>query len=239
MISQTFEVFWPRALLQCTAAGDLNAVSRTAHTPDFRAPDTTQVGHRSHKASQLPQQKASSPSNSSSSPSCSIQIPEFKPPLNSWARLTSTHQLPPPLFVKLEQEHIRSMDFRGGKRVSTRASESPIPGFHSGPTLLEQDELCIDHGRSGEVDQETGHCTSRSSSRPVSEPRIHSSQEGRLSPSGGESETSGSFCPKTPFKMEGAGNDWLVSIDLKDAYLSIQIAEKDRKFLPFLWKEQT
>ena len=34
-------------------------------------------------------------------------------------------------------------------------------------------------------------------------------------------------------------NDWLVSIDLKDAYLSIQIAEKDRKFLRFLWKEQT
>ena len=27
-------------------------------------------------------------------------------------------------------------------------------------------------------DQETGHCTSRSSSRPVSEPRIHSSQDG-------------------------------------------------------------
>ena len=49
------------------------------------------------------------------------------------------------------------------------------------------------------------------------------------------------------FKMEGAGmlrdllqrNDWLVSMDLKDAYLSIQIAEKDRKFLRFLWKEQT
>ena len=96
------------------------------------------------------------------------------------------------------------MDFRSGKRVSTRASESPIPGFHSGPTLLEQDELCIDHGRSGEVDQETGHCTSRSSSRPVSEPRIHSSQAGRVSASGGESETSESFCPKTPLQ-DGRG----------------------------------
>ena len=146
MISQTFEVFWPRVLLQCTAAGDLKAVSRTAHTTDFRAPDTTQVGHRSHKASQLPQQKASSPSNSSSSSSCSIQISEFKPPLNSWARLTSTHRSPSPLLVELEQGHIRSMDFRGGKRVSTGASESPIPGYLSRPTLLDQDELCIDHG---------------------------------------------------------------------------------------------
>ena len=35
-------------------------------------------------------------------------------------------------------------------------------------------------------------------------------------------------------------NDWLVSIDLKDAYLSIQIAEGDRKFyVCFLWKEKT
>ena len=55
------------------------------------------------------------------------------------------------------------------------------------------------------------------------------------------------FVQKHHFKMEGAGmlrdllqrNDWLVSIDLKDAYHSIQIAEKDRKFLRFLWKEQT
>ena len=55
------------------------------------------------------------------------------------------------------------------------------------------------------------------------------------------------FVQKHHFKMEGAGmlrdllqrNDWLVSIDLKDVYLSIQIAEKDRKFLRFLWKEQT
>ena len=47
--------------------------------------------------------------------------------------------------------------------------------------------------------------------------------------------------------MEGAGmlrdllqrNNWLVSIDLKDACLSIQIAERGRKFLRFLWKEQT
>ena len=196
MTSQTFEVFWPRALLQCTAAGNLNADSHIAHTQDFRAPDTTQVGHRSHKASQLPQQKASSPSNSSSSSSCSIQISEFKPPLNSWARLTSTHRSPPLLLVELEQDHVRSIDFRGGKKVSTRASGSPIPRFHSGPTLLEQDELCVDHGRSGEVNQETGHCTSHSSSRPVSEPHIHSSQEGQFSASGGEPETSEPFCQK-------------------------------------------
>ena len=54
------------------------------------------------------------------------------------------------------------------------------------------------------------------------------------------------FIMKCHFKMEGAGmlrdllqrNDWLVSIDLKDAYLSILIAERDRKFLRFLWEEQ-
>ena len=50
------------------------------------------------------------------------------------------------------------------------------------------------------------------------------------------------FVQKHHFKMEGAGmlrdllqrNDWLVSIDLKDAYLSIQIAEKDVQEVPTL-----
>ena len=133
MTSQTFEVFWPRVLLQCTAAGDLNADGRTAHTQDFRAPDTIQVGHRNHKASHLPQQKANSPSNSPSRSSCGIQISEFKPPLNSWARLTSTHRSPPLLLVKLEQDHVRSIDFRGGKKVSTRASGFPYQDFILGP----------------------------------------------------------------------------------------------------------
>ncbi len=48
------------------------------------------------------------------------------------------------------------------------------------------------------------------------------------------------------FKMEGIGmlrdflrkDDWLVIVDLKDAYLSIPIAEVHRKFLQFVWEEQ-
>ena len=180
MTSQTFEVFWPGALLQCTAAGDFNANSRTACTQDFRAPDTTLVGHRSHKVTQPPRQKGSSLSNSPSSSMHSIQISEFNPPLNPWFGLTPTHWLPIPLLVKLEQDHIRSMDLAGGKGVSTRASGFPIPRLHSEPTLLDQDDFCIDHEWSGEVDQEAGHLISHPSSRSVSESHIHSSQEGRF-----------------------------------------------------------
>ena len=33
-------------------------------------------------------------------------------------------------------------------------------------------------------------------------------------------------------------NDWLVSIDLKDAYLSVPIEEGDRKYLRFTWEER-
>ena len=104
--------------------------------------------------------------------------------------------------------------------------------------------MCVDHGRSGEVDQETGHCISHSSSRPVSEPRIQKDGSQRLVVN---LRPLNHFVKKCHFKMEGAGmlrdllqrNDWVIFIDLKDAYLSIQIAEKDRKFLRFLWKEQT
>ena len=46
------------------------------------------------------------------------------------------------------------------------------------------------------------------------------------------------------FKMEGARilrdlvrrNDWMICIDLKDAYLSVPIAEEHRKYLRFIWE---
>ena len=48
------------------------------------------------------------------------------------------------------------------------------------------------------------------------------------------------------FKMDSARtlkdlvrrNDWLVSIDLKDAYLSVPLEEGDRKYLRFTWEER-
>ena len=193
-----------RGLLQCTAAGDFNADSRTARTQDFRAPDTTLVDHRSHKVTQPPRQKGSFLNNSPRSSMHSIQISEFNPPLNPWVGLTPTHRSPTPLLVKLEQNHIRSMDLAGGKGVSTRASGLPIPRLDSEPTLLDQDEFCIDHGRSGEVDQEAGHFNSHPSSRSVSESHIHSFQEGRFTASGGEPETSESFHHEMPLQ-DGRG----------------------------------
>ena len=96
------------------------------------------------------------------------------------------------------------MDLTGGKGVSTRASGFPIPRLHSKPTLLDQDELCIDHGRSGKADQEVGHFINHFSSRSVSESCIHSSQEGRFSASDGEPE---SFHHKMPLQD---GRDWHV-----------------------------
>ena len=52
------------------------------------------------------------------------------------------------------------------------------------------------------------------------------------------------YIRRQKFKMEGARvirdilqkDDWMVSIDLKDAYLSVPVAEKDRQFLRFRWK---
>lgn len=49
---------------------------------------------------------------------------------------------------------------------------------------------------------------------------------------------------KQKFKMEGAKvirdvlqkNDWMVTIDLKDAYLSVPVAQEDRRFLRFRWR---
>lgn len=54
------------------------------------------------------------------------------------------------------------------------------------------------------------------------------------------------FIGKQHFKMEGAHmlkdllrkGDWMVSIDLKDAYQLVPIAENHRKFLRFVWEDQ-
>jgi len=51
------------------------------------------------------------------------------------------------------------------------------------------------------------------------------------------------FVQKSHFKMEGLSmirdllqpGDWMCSLDLKDAYLSVSIAQEDRKYLRFLW----
>lgn len=51
------------------------------------------------------------------------------------------------------------------------------------------------------------------------------------------------FVRKQKFKMEGTRvirdilqeNDWMVSIDLKDAYLSVPVTQEDRHFLRFMW----
>lgn len=52
---------------------------------------------------------------------------------------------------------------------------------------------------------------------------------------------------KQKFKMEGARvirdlikkDDWMVTIDLKDAYLSVPILHDHRKYLRFVWKGTT
>ena len=54
------------------------------------------------------------------------------------------------------------------------------------------------------------------------------------------------FITKKRFKMEGVvllkslvqQGDWMVSIDLKDAYLSVAVAEEHRKYLRFQWERQ-
>jgi len=54
------------------------------------------------------------------------------------------------------------------------------------------------------------------------------------------------FMVKAHFKMEGINmvkdlllrNDWMASIDLKDAYLSVAIEEEHRKYLRFVWADQ-
>jgi len=51
------------------------------------------------------------------------------------------------------------------------------------------------------------------------------------------------FIQKEHFKMEGASmikdllqsGDWMCSLDLKDAYLTVQIAKEYHKYLRFLW----
>jgi len=55
------------------------------------------------------------------------------------------------------------------------------------------------------------------------------------------------FMTKCHFKMEGINmlkdlllrNDWMASLDLKDAYFSVAVREEDRKYLRFSWAGQT
>ena len=54
------------------------------------------------------------------------------------------------------------------------------------------------------------------------------------------------FVVKRHFKMEGVAlpkslvqqGDWMIPIDLKDAHLSVMVAEKHRRYLMFQWEHQ-
>jgi len=58
-----------------------------------------------------------------------------------------------------------------------------------------------------------------------------------------ELEASELFCPKVHFKMDGSEmikdllrkEDWMCTLDLKDAYLSVAIVQEHQRFLRFIW----
>lgn len=54
------------------------------------------------------------------------------------------------------------------------------------------------------------------------------------------------FVQKCHFKMEGSGmikdllqtGDWMSTLDLKDAYLSVSVTQEHRKYLRFIWDDR-
>ena len=93
---------------------------------------------------------------------------------------------------------------------------------------------------------EVGDTEGQTPTGPVYQPDLPSPQEGRIAATSGQSEAAELFDGKMQFKMESARtlkdlvrrNDWMVSIDMKDAYLSVPIEEGGRKYLRFAWEER-
>ena len=128
-----------------------------------------------------------------------------------------------------------------GQRIQSRvglpASPGSGPALHSTPSIGGRAGGSRDLQASEQGSSEKGF----SLHRPVREQDIHGDQEGRLVVN---LKPLNRFVTKKHFKMENAAmvrsllrkDDWMTTIDLKDAFLSVPIQADHRKFLRFQWK---
>ena len=135
------------------------------------------------------------------------------------------------------------MDLPDGSGIQVGITGNPRPAQVTSPNTVRGNQT--ESGVSGNqkaVCKEGGD-GSTARNRPISEPVIPSPKDSQrpvinLKPLN-------QFIKKQRFKMERAKlirdllrrNNWMVSTDLKDAYLSVPISPQHRKFLRFPWKD--
>ena len=132
---------------------------------------------------------------------------------------------------KLETHNLRPMGKGGCVWLPTGTGDGTIPGEDLQANLADRG------GR--EAGKKEGSRASGAEARPVHQPNLPCSKEGWLPEASGQFEAIESLHDEAKARTVQdliRKNDWLVSIDLKDAYLSVPVCKDHRKFLRFVWK---
>ena len=198
------------------------------------------------------------PNNSRSSPSsnCSKQLSNSRYCMHleqikhcfilySWPSVTAHGSQAALLLAQLESYHIRPMGATSGPGLLTgvestryqRVAPSPLCSQHQ-PAVEEEVQKLLTKGAIRKVKPCPGQFVSRLF--------LMAKKDGSFQPVVNLRPLN-QFMARAHFKIEGINmlkdllleNDWMASIDLKDAYLSVAVRTEYRKFLCFVWAEQT
>ena len=235
-IQQIYTVFWTRAPLLSMVAGSTSASSCTARTTIPRV----------DKITSIPNNTAGSRANSNSRAdavcilnklnivlSCTPDLQSLPPAarlpycLQNWQVITSYQWV-----LKVVQGYQLELT----STWHQRGAPYPLVDHQHWQAVEEEVQKLLEKGAILKVEPCPGQFISRllvtkkdESFRPVV----------TLKPLN-------QFIARAHYKMEGINmlkdllleNDWMASIDLKDAYLSVAVKAEHRKYLRFVWAEQ-
>ena len=126
--------------------------------------------------------------------------------------------------------------------VAQPAQSAPVP---SGP-LLHHQQLLIGKEIGELLQKKAVELMSPSGEQLLSRIFLVPKKDGSYRPVFNQRPLNG-FIENSHFKMEGLPtvkellqrDDWLCTMDLKDAYLSVAVAQEHRKYLRFVWEGKT
>ena len=243
MTEMTFAVFYQGAHLLSMTAGKYSANSRTVPTPGFRA-QSIASGQRVSEISRVPtSQKPTSNRTLHSCNNSNFARYQFHSDFHS--QVSSFSQTPSSVHLQLGTDHCRTLDPGMCKGISPGVGLPSITEVS--PQGLWNERPVGNQGGGEELEGQTGNPGGRTTRGSICKPAIYCAEEGWFSPTSGEPQTSEQLHHQETLQ-DGRGGfilkslvqqgDWMVSIDLKDAYLSVVVAEEHRRYLSFQWEHQ-
>ena len=203
-------VFYPRAPLQGTAAGNISASSRTTTKASFNPRSITR-GQQELCQIRAKPRNPSNPNKPDGGPCCEecspLHLSDYSNFTSTISRVSSSSGAPQPLLQQLETNYKRQLGatVSAGVSVGTHKTTN-TEGTPTGAAPI-RDCSTAHRGGGGKVDTERGSTGSECNAQPVYQQYICSPEEGWLTETSGESQAAQYLCEENPFQDGRSSHD--------------------------------